>query len=97
MHGYAKKGMDDFILFHGMFSFEKCVLFAIFQSNWHLLILDNHGSHATIKALEQTLIEFGLDVVTLHLTPHMPSNPWTCHVSTHLKQSLKGLKIHPWQ
>jgi len=45
-------------------SFKKYVLSGIFQGNQHLLILDGHGSHVIIEAIEQ-LIEFRLDTTTL--------------------------------
>jgi len=35
-----------------------------FQYNKHLLILDKHGSHVTIKTIKQTY-EVGLDMITL--------------------------------
>jgi hypothetical protein len=51
--------------FNQWFSFFcKFKLKGIYQHNCHLLIIDGHGSHVTIKRLEQA-IEFGLIMVTL--------------------------------
>jgi hypothetical protein len=43
--------------------FYKSVLDGISQIHCHLLILDGHGSHVTLKTTQQTQ-EFGLDMVT---------------------------------
>jgi hypothetical protein len=40
------------------------VLGGMFQSNCHLVTLDEHGSHVTIKAIKQAW-QFGLDMITL--------------------------------
>jgi hypothetical protein len=44
--------------------FKRSILGGISQINHHLLILDRHGSHVTLEAIEQ-MLEFGLDMVTL--------------------------------
>jgi hypothetical protein len=52
-------------LFKELFSFfMKLVLGGISQSNRHLLILNMHGSHVSLEAIDQTSY-FGLDMVTL--------------------------------
>ncbi len=60
MYGNAKQGMDHkFLLF-----FKRSIIGGISQTKRHLSILDRHGSHVTIKAIEQVQ-EFGLKMVTL--------------------------------
>jgi len=44
--------------------FNKSILGGMSLSNWHLLILDGHGSHVTLEAIEQVK-EFGLNMITL--------------------------------
>jgi hypothetical protein len=44
--------------------FKRLILGGISQTNCHLLILDGHGSHVTLKAIEQAT-DFGLDMITL--------------------------------
>jgi len=43
--------------------FKKSIFQELFQDNQHLSIMDGHGSHITIHALEQ--VKFGVDMVTL--------------------------------
>jgi hypothetical protein len=65
MHGYAKESMDDFFLFKKFLSFFKwSILGGMFITNRHLLVLDGHGNHITLKVIEQDH-EFGLDMITL--------------------------------
>jgi hypothetical protein len=66
MHGYAKESMDDFFcLFKEyIYVFKWSILGGMFTTNWHLLILDDHGNHVTLKTIEQTH-EFGLDMIIL--------------------------------
>ncbi len=53
-------------LFKGFLSFFKNLIpCGISQSNKHLLILDNQGSHVTLEAIGQAQT-FGLDMITLH-------------------------------
>jgi len=50
MYGNAKQGMDD------KFHVQKKVIIilgGISQTNHHLLILDGHGSHVTLKTIKQ--------------------------------------------
>ncbi len=53
-----------YIFNHWLPLFFRYVLGGISQQNHHLLIMDGHGSHVTIKTLGQTT-KFGLDMVTL--------------------------------
>jgi hypothetical protein len=58
------KAWITFFLFKEFLSFfKKSVLNEISQSNWHLLILDKHGSHVMLEVIAQAK-EFGLDMVT---------------------------------
>jgi len=60
----TKVWMTSF-LFKEFFSFfNDSIPGGISQTNCHLLILDGHGSHVTLKALEQAMA-FGLDMITL--------------------------------
>jgi hypothetical protein len=64
LHGDAKESMDD--IFHALkiphFK-KKLVLDGISQTNHHLLIPNKHGSHVTLKVIEQ-VEDFSLDMVT---------------------------------
>jgi hypothetical protein len=44
--------------------FKKFVLNGVFLTNRHLLVLDGHGSHVILKAIEHAQ-ELGLDISTL--------------------------------
>jgi hypothetical protein len=68
MYGNGNKGMDDKFPFQRILSsfVKDYVLGEISQTNHHLLILDNRGSHVTLEALEQTMA-FGLNMLTLPL------------------------------
>jgi hypothetical protein len=67
LYGHAIKGMDDNLFFQGISVFSKrSIPSGISISNGHLLILDGHGSHVIIKAIEQVKA-FGLDMVILFL------------------------------
>jgi hypothetical protein len=59
--------MDDNLPFQQIFVFfKRSIPSGISISNRHLLILDEHGSHVTLKAIEQARV-FGLDMVILFL------------------------------
>jgi hypothetical protein len=45
--------------------FKRSIVGGIFQTNCHLLILNGHSSHVTLKAIEQAQV-FALYMVTLH-------------------------------
>lgn len=52
LYGDAKN-MDDFIIVQRVpYLFQKVILGGISQSNCHLLILDGHGSHITLKVIK---------------------------------------------
>ncbi len=52
-------------LFKEFFSFFKdSIISGISQTNYHLLVLDGHGLHVTLKALKQAMA-FGFDMITL--------------------------------
>jgi hypothetical protein len=53
--------------------FIRLVLGSLFQHNRHLLILNGHGSHVILKAIEQTY-EIGLNMITF------PSHPPTLYI-----------------
>jgi hypothetical protein len=54
LHGDAKESMDDiFYVLKIPHFLKKLVLDGIFQTNHHLLIVNKHDSHGTIKAIEQ--------------------------------------------
>jgi hypothetical protein len=65
-----KESMDDVFYMYKEF-FERSIVGGISQTNCHLLILNGHGSHVTLKAIEQAQV-FGLYTVTLHShSPHV--------------------------
>jgi hypothetical protein len=67
LYDHVIKGMDDNLPFQGIFVFfKRSIPSGISISNGHLLILDGHGSHVTLKAIEQARV-FGLDMVILFL------------------------------
>jgi len=70
-----KQSMDDiFYLCKEFFSlFKKSIVGGISQANCHLLILNGHGSHVTLKTIEQAQV-FRLYMVTLHSHTSMPFN-----------------------
>jgi hypothetical protein len=43
--------MTSFLFKELLSLFKRSLLIGIFQSNWHLLILDGHGSHVTLEAI----------------------------------------------
>jgi len=64
MYGNAKQGMDEKFLFKEFPSFyNKSIPSGISQTSHHLLIMDGHGSHVTLEAIEQAQ-EFGLNMFT---------------------------------
>ncbi len=75
MYGIAKEGTDDILIIQGVFIiFNKLVIGFIIQSNCYLLILNNHGSHVALEAIEQP-IEFGWTCVYYLHTLIMPCSP----------------------
>jgi hypothetical protein len=62
-----KTWMTTFIYFFLFFIFfKRSIPSGISLTNRHLLILDGHGSHVTLEAIEQVKF-FGLDMVILPL------------------------------
>jgi hypothetical protein len=47
-----------------LYFFKSFVPCGIFLTNCHLLIMDGHGSHVTLEAIEQVQ-QIGLDIITL--------------------------------
>jgi hypothetical protein len=65
LHGNAKKAWMIFFLFKEFLSFfKKFVLGGVSFNNRHLLVLDGHGNHVTLKAISQAQ-EMGLNMITL--------------------------------
>jgi hypothetical protein len=58
--------MTSFLFKEFLSLFKRSLLSGISQSNWHLLILDVHGSHVTLKAIGQ-VHEIGLDMIKLRI------------------------------
>jgi hypothetical protein len=56
--------MINFLFKEFLSFFKHFVPSGISQTNHHLLVLDGHGSHVTLKALEQEMA-FGLYMITL--------------------------------
>jgi hypothetical protein len=74
MYGNEKKSLDDNVFFSqkNLFFFKKYISSEIVLINHHLLILDGHGSHVTLKTIEQT--QSGLNTMTLPSNTSMPFN-----------------------
>jgi hypothetical protein len=54
LYGYAIKSMDDYLPFQFYFSFFKRLIpSGKSLTNRHFFILDGHGSHVTLEAIEQ--------------------------------------------
>jgi hypothetical protein len=65
MYGSPSKAWKTSFLFKEFLSFlKRSVLGGLFPNNHHLLALDGHGSHVSLKAIEQAQ-QFGLDMITL--------------------------------
>jgi hypothetical protein len=66
LYGYTIKNMDDSISFQKipLFFLEVNIPSGIPLRNRHIQILNGHGSHVTLEAIEQTQT-FKLDMVTL--------------------------------
>jgi hypothetical protein len=61
-----KKAWMIFIFLKKFLSFLKWfVPSGVFITNPHLLVLDGHGNHITLKEVKQAH-EFGLDMIILH-------------------------------
>jgi hypothetical protein len=60
----SKAWMTTFLFKEFMFFFKRSIPSKISITNRHMLILDGHGSHVALQAIEQAQ-EFGLDMITL--------------------------------
>jgi hypothetical protein len=60
----TKVWMTSFLFKEFLSLFKRSLLGGISQFNWHLLILDGHGSHVTLEPIGQAH-EVGLDMITL--------------------------------
>jgi hypothetical protein len=56
--------MTTFLVKEFLYFFKRSIPSEISITNMHLLILDGHGSHVTLEAIEQAK-EFGFDMITL--------------------------------
>jgi hypothetical protein len=59
-----KTWMTTFLFKKFLSFFKRSIPSGISITNRHLLILDGHGSHVTLEAIEQVQ-EFGLDMIIL--------------------------------
>jgi hypothetical protein len=60
----TKAWIISFLLKEFLSFFKRSIPSGISPSNRHLLILDGHGSHVSLEAIEQVQ-QFGLDIITL--------------------------------
>jgi hypothetical protein len=82
--------MNSFLFKEFLSFFKRFVPSGMFITNQHLLVLDNHGSHVTLKEIEQAH-EFGLDMITLPTHTFHALQPLDFFVLNHLKLHFKGL------
>ncbi len=59
-----KTWMTTFLFKEFLYFFNKSIPSGISFSNRHMLIVDAHGNHVTLKAIKQ-VEDFGLDMITL--------------------------------
>jgi len=60
----TKTWMTSFLFKEFLSIFKKSILGGIFPSNHHLLIINGHGSHVNLEAIEQAQ-QFELYMITL--------------------------------
>jgi len=60
----AMQKMTSFLFKELLTFFKKYVISGVYFTNQHLLVLDGHGSHVILEAIEHAQ-EFGLDMSTL--------------------------------
>jgi hypothetical protein len=85
LHGNAKESLNDFLLFQRVFfSFKKFIPSGVSLTNRHLLIINGHGNHVTLKAIEQAQ-EGGLNMIS-----------WPSHTS-HVLQPIIVSCFKPFQ
>jgi hypothetical protein len=66
-----KAWMTNFMFKKFLLFFKRSVLSGVSQTNYHLLIMDGHGSHVTLEAIEQVQ-EFGnLGHLVFSYLPHI--------------------------
>jgi hypothetical protein len=58
--------------------FKRSIPNGVSLNNWHLVILDGHGNHVTLEAIQQAQ-EFGLNMITL--PTHTSHAPWSLDIS----------------
>jgi hypothetical protein len=65
LHGNAEESLDDFFFWFKEFLafFKKSIQSGMFFTNQHLLVLDGHGNHVTLKTIKHAQ-EFGLGMIT---------------------------------
>jgi hypothetical protein len=61
-----KSWMTTFLFKKKLSFFKRSILSGISITNRHLFILDGHGCHVTLEAIEQVQ-DFGLDMIALPL------------------------------
>jgi hypothetical protein len=97
VYGNVDKGVDDkFPLPKNLSSFFKdYVLGGISQTNCHLLILDGHGLHVTLEALEQAMT-FGLNMISLPLNTSHALQPLNVSCFKPFKAAFKKKRMWLW-
>jgi hypothetical protein len=97
MHGNAlKTWMTTYLFKQWLVFLYKYVLRGVYQHIRHLLILDGHGSHATIQALKQ-ISKVGLNMVTIHVHTSHVLQPLDVTCFKTFKTTFRKKKILPWQ
>jgi hypothetical protein len=88
-----KKTWMNFFLFKEFLSFFKqSIPSGVVVTNQHLLILNGHGSHVTIRALKQAH-EFGLDMISLPAHTSHALQPLDFFALNHLKLHFQRLRM----
>ncbi len=59
-----KAWMSSFLFKEFSTFFNKSIVGGVYLTNRHLLVLDGHGSHVTLKVIKHGQ-EFGLNMITL--------------------------------
>jgi len=91
----TKTWMTSFLFKDFLSFFKRSIPSGISPSNHHLLILDGHGSHVSLKAIEQAQ-QFGLDMITLLSHTSHVLQPLDVNCFKLSKQLLKKRKIIAW-
>ncbi len=95
-HNTKRTWMTCFMFKVFFFFFKWSILSGIFKTNRHLLIINEHGSHITLKSLKQTQA-FGLNMITLpsHTSRALQPLDVACFKQL-LKQHLRRKAMKPW-